>query len=375
MYTLKRFCMLIVALMVISTFSCAYATSFISLDNTKIVDISSTYKITDSTLLTKTKTPYISINNNNNNNGLKPKTAKYNIQSSINTQEHIKTVNVVTSIKNYPKKAYQGQNLKYTCVITNKGTKPIYNVLVDGMSVYKELGTLKPGETKKISCTEYIWTEAQIKKEFGPDATISNTYSIGGESLHYTDYKGKKHTTYFEFLDIKLIAVKTSINRKKAILIAKLNQGAYGVCEDTIKIDSASLSSNKKFWIIKMHDKYRKWIVTVDAVTGSSRENHGKWKSFDSLKAGYITEIQSGNAAIIGTPHLIMYKGKKIWKTSVYSPLNGKPGKFMFNVYFNAYNGKSKQGSHKWLTLKQLDNEITKAFGPFRNVLRDLYPN
>jgi len=372
MYTLKRFCMLIVALMVISTFSCAYATSFISLDNTKIVDISSTYKITDSTLLTKTKTPYISINNNNNNNGLKPKTAKYNIQNSINTQKHIKTVNVVTSIKNYPKKAYQGQNLKYTCVITNKGTKPIYKVVIDGMGVHKKLGTLKPGETKKILRTEYIWTEAQIKKEFGPDATISNTYSIGGESLHYTDYKGKKHTTYFEMLDIKVAAAKTNINRKKAILIAKLNQGAYGVCEDTIKIDNASLSSNKKFWIIKMHDKYRKWIVTVDAVTGSSRENHGKWKSFDSLKASYIAQIRLGEATRVGKPSVVTLKGKKVWKVPVYL---GIFSKHYYNVYFNAMTGESKIGNGKWKTLKQVDDGINKDFSTkFRNVLRDFYP-
>jgi hypothetical protein len=47
--------------------------------------------------------------------------------------------------------------VNFEFVITKKGTKPIYNVRIDAQSVYKKLGTIKPGKSKMLlSPLKYI---------------------------------------------------------------------------------------------------------------------------------------------------------------------------------------------------------------------------
>ncbi|MDD3985252.1 MAG: hypothetical protein PHY59_05070 [Methanobacterium sp.] len=94
MNTLKRFCMLIVVLMVLSTFSSAYATSFTSLDNNKIVDISSTDKIITDTLLTKTKTIYVATTGEYDNDGLTKEKPKRYIEDALDVAKSGDTIQV-----------------------------------------------------------------------------------------------------------------------------------------------------------------------------------------------------------------------------------------------------------------------------------------
>jgi hypothetical protein len=122
-----------------------------------------------------------------------------------NVVQSNKTVDVVKSIEGKVKTAHKGQNVTIKYVVSNKGTKPIYNVVVDGQCIHKNLGTIKPGETKKVTYTEYISTDKEIKEEFGPGASVSNPYPMGGDNLYFNDYKGTKHGTSFEIFNIKLI--------------------------------------------------------------------------------------------------------------------------------------------------------------------------
>lgn len=168
-------------------------------------------------------------------------------------------------------------------------------------------------------------------------------------------------------------AVNNNVNLKKAIFIAKLNERSYGFCEGSIHIDNAFLNSNKKYWIVKLHDnKNIKWTVTVNVRDSSSKKNNGKWKSFDKLKAYYVAELNSGEHGFkLGNPVVITLEGKKVWKIPVYTT----SGKLYQNVYFNVVNGKSKINNGKWKTLKELDTEISKKTYPvkFRDALRDFY--
>jgi len=50
-----------------------------------------------------------------------------------------KDVNVVASISDYPKTAHKGQRVNFRFVITNNGTKLIYDVRIDAQEIYKKL--------------------------------------------------------------------------------------------------------------------------------------------------------------------------------------------------------------------------------------------
>jgi hypothetical protein len=78
--------------------------------------------------------------------------------------------------------------VNFEFVITKKGTKPIYNVRINAQSVYKKLGTIKPGKSKTVIKSLKIY------------------YSVnGGQGVYYTDYKCKIHHTEFKTIHIKLV--------------------------------------------------------------------------------------------------------------------------------------------------------------------------
>lgn len=164
------------------------------------------------------------------------------------------------------------------------------------------------------------------------------------------------------------------ISKERAVLIAKLNEWAYGFCEGIV-IKNVSLTSDKNFWIGKLGDSESSWSVTVNTVTGASKKKQGKWKSFNELKAEYVAELHAGDAnPKFGTPIIVTLNGKKIWKILVYEDFSSKKV-FRFYVYFDDSNGKSKRDGHKWMTLKELDDEISHKSGfKFKDALLDLYP-
>lgn len=106
---------------------------------------------------------------------------------------------------------------------------------------------------------------------------------------------------------------KPNIGYDKAKLIAQLNDGVNGYA--FFHVDNVYLTSNKKYWIVKMHEGKYHLKVTVNAKDGTSKKNNGKWKSFNELKARYIAEYYGGDGGFLaGTPKIIMLKGKKFGK-------------------------------------------------------------
>jgi hypothetical protein len=88
--------------------------------------------------------------------------------------------------------------------VTNKGTDTVYNVQIDSQDYEQAVGTLKPGETKKYTGTLYIPTDAEVQEDFGPNATVSNPYFIGGFSVKFNGPNGTKHSTLSNSIEIKL---------------------------------------------------------------------------------------------------------------------------------------------------------------------------
>jgi hypothetical protein len=88
--------------------------------------------------------------------------------------------------------------------VTNNGNETVYNVQVDSQDFAQNIGTLKPGETKKGSGSIYIPTDAEVQQDFGPNATVSNPFFIGGFSVKFNDANGGKHSTLSNSIEIKL---------------------------------------------------------------------------------------------------------------------------------------------------------------------------
>ncbi len=140
-----------------------------------------------------------------------------------------------------------------------------------------------------------------------------------------------------------------------------------------------------------MNDGMDSWVVTVDVKTGMSKENNGKWRSLDELKAIYIADIQAYKAnGGLGEPSKITMDGKEIWKVPVHYIHENNPEQVEY-IYVDVATGKSKNDydydfvnnaskPEDWFTLKEVDdiiNKVSGLYGPqetFKNVLRDLYP-
>jgi len=117
----------------------------------------------------------------------------------------------------------------------------------------------------------------------------------------------------FSATDNHFTLKKPNISHDKAKLIAQLNDGVNGYV--FFHVDSVSLTSNKKYWIVKMHEGKYHLKVTVNAKDGTSKKNNGRWKSFNELKARYIAEYYGGDGGFLaGTPKIIMLKEKKFGK-------------------------------------------------------------
>ncbi|MDD3985113.1 MAG: hypothetical protein PHY59_04315 [Methanobacterium sp.] len=176
---------------------------------------------------------------------------------------------------------------------------------------------------------------------------------------------------------VKTTQKDVKITKKVASLIAQLNDCLNGVT--CTKVKSAYLTSDKKFWKVKVKedDGTKIWTVTVNAATGASKKKHSAWRSFNELKALYVAELYTGDTGmeVHGKPKLITVKGQKLWKIKCYD--KALPHKITRTVYFDDKTGKSKDNyTNKWFTLKQLDDAISQMYGiKFRDALRDFYPD
>lgn len=119
--------------------------------------------------------------------------------SSFYVEKSGKTVDVVKSTRGKVKTAHKGHNITIKYVILDKGIKPIYNVVFDDQYIHKNLGTIKPGETRQILYTECIHPDKEIKDMHRPNSEITNPYPMDGAHIYY---KGIKHIKYFEIFKI-----------------------------------------------------------------------------------------------------------------------------------------------------------------------------
>jgi hypothetical protein len=110
----------------------------------------------------------------------------------------------VVAVQKGPETAKKGMNITIQYEVTNNGTETVYNVLLDSQDFEQVVGTLKPGETKKYTSITYIPTDAEVQEDFGPDATVSNPYFIGGFSVKFNDPNGSKHSAISNSIEIKL---------------------------------------------------------------------------------------------------------------------------------------------------------------------------
>lgn len=214
---------------------------------------------------------------------------------------------------------------------------------------------------------------------------------------------------------------------EKAIFIARLSQGTHGF--DDIITTNASLTHDGNYWIVEMYtseyqDLYE--VITVDPKTWMSKEDNGTWMSLDKLKANYIAEVYCMGSGYIGPekPYNVTLNGKTIWKVPcIHSNCDIYMGVWGY-VYFDPTTGKSKGfsidnglwdgfkeftqyfpgggtitavlespvniinyytvGTGGGSTLKELDDYINEMYAddpglysgpiPFKNALRDLYP-
>lgn len=173
-----------------------------------------------------------------------------------------------------------------------------------------------------------------------------------------------------------------------AISIARLNEGAAGFGEGNGIITNASLTQDRQYWIVNMHeDGYNEWIVTIDTKTLMSKKNGGikkfvnTWRSLDELKANFIAEIQSGSGIDFDRPYKITLDKKTVWKVPVYNIISDKRELYGY-IYVDLTTGKSKNvdlrgKTEGWKTLKEIDDSINEMYdvGPrlFKDALRGLY--
>lgn len=200
-----------------------------------------------------------------------------------------------------------------------------------------------------------------------------------------SDFNGRTH---FDPSSFSTTSFDNSTPQATAVSVARLNMGKNFHMFD---VKDVYLTSDKKYWIVKFDSSPKKidFIVTIDAKTLMSKVNDGEWRSFDELKALYIAQIQ-GLGNLCRYPQKVTMDGKEIWKvpfaTDFYENGTDRTVKY---IYVDVTTGKSKNtledfnkaaGTDDWLKLKQVDAVLTKKnweypkSKPFRNILRDFYP-
>lgn len=134
---------------------------------------------------------------------------KNNQTTQLNTSNTTETPTVkavdVTAKMTGPSTAKKGSSVTINCVVTNKGSKSVKNVMAHTQGSVQDLGTLNAGQTKNFNWNVYIPTDEEVKQDFGDNATVSNPFYIGGFAVTFTDSNGSKHTINSNSLEIKLV--------------------------------------------------------------------------------------------------------------------------------------------------------------------------
>jgi hypothetical protein len=139
--------------------------------------------------------------------GLTQQATQTVVQNNTTVQQNstpAKAISVIATQKG-PETAKKGMNVTIQYEVSNKGSETVYNVQIDSQDFAQNLGTINPGETKKGTSTIYIPTDAEVQADFGPNATVSNPFYIGGFSVKFNGVNGAKHSTLANSIEIKLV--------------------------------------------------------------------------------------------------------------------------------------------------------------------------
>jgi len=144
------------------------------------------------------------IGNNTINNTVKNDTINKTVPSGNTDHKGITDQNGVTASLNGPKYSAEGKSFTITCKITNNANESITDVQGADQLFSHNFGTIGPGESKTFTTTVHIPTVAQLEADFGPGASISNPFSIGGYAVTYT-LNGENFQFNSNSLEIKLV--------------------------------------------------------------------------------------------------------------------------------------------------------------------------
>jgi len=104
-----------------------------------------------------------------------------------------------------PIKAHKGEYITIQYTIINNGAETVYDASINSQNLDEYLGTLNPGDRRTFKSRFYIPTDEEVKQDFGPDATVSNPFFIGGFAVIYKDANGEEHTVNSNSLEIPLV--------------------------------------------------------------------------------------------------------------------------------------------------------------------------
>lgn len=110
----------------------------------------------------------------------------------------------LVAVQEGPKTAQPGTNVTITCKIKNIGSEPAENITVTSQVFEKHIDKINPNEEVEFTVEVYIPTPEEVEESFGPNATLSNPFYIGGYTVIYYDIKGK-HEISSNSLRINLI--------------------------------------------------------------------------------------------------------------------------------------------------------------------------
>lgn len=110
----------------------------------------------------------------------------------------------LVAIQEGPKTAHPGTNVTITCKIKNIGSEPAENITVTSQIFERQINRIDPSEEVEFTVRAYIPTLEEVEEAFGPNATLSNPFYIGGYTVIYHDIKGE-HKISSNPLKINLI--------------------------------------------------------------------------------------------------------------------------------------------------------------------------
>ncbi len=121
-----------------------------------------------------------------------------------NTTNTTKPIDIV-AVQKGPETAKKGMNVTIQYEVSNKGSENVTDVRIISQGVEQILGNLKPGETKTYASQLYIPTDAEVQQDFGPNATVSSPFFIGGFKVMFNSTKGSEYSVTSNSIQIKLV--------------------------------------------------------------------------------------------------------------------------------------------------------------------------